>query len=243
MTAAPTREMVEVAPATTRLVEFRDPSGRLMGVSLTDFMRSGLSGVYKFFEPDAAERSLGTFIILWHVERARELGLPYVYLGYWIRESRKMAYKARFAPLERLDGAFWRPLRRRHGRAGLTGGALGMADQFRAVRLEQGDGVTRASIGDDRGRGSATGRGGGRRRVLDPELQGCARDHWRRQDRARVSVRPGSISPAPCAFRRLPVPARPGGVPHRLGRGRAALGRTRRTARVKATGCSRGPKA
>jgi arginine-tRNA-protein transferase len=102
-------EMVEVAPGTTRLVEFRDPSDRLIGVSLTDFVRSGLSGVYKFFEPEAAQRSLGTFIILWHVEHARTLGLPYVYLGYWIAESRKMAYKARFAPLERLDGAFWRP--------------------------------------------------------------------------------------------------------------------------------------
>ena len=102
-------EMVEVAPATTRLIEFREPSGRLIGVSLTDFVRSGLSGVYKFFEPTAAQRSLGTFIILWHVEHARTLGLPYVYLGYWIAESRKMAYKARFAPLERLEGAFWRP--------------------------------------------------------------------------------------------------------------------------------------
>jgi arginine-tRNA-protein transferase len=102
-------EMVETAPATTRLIEFRDPSGRLVGVSLTDFVRSGLSGVYKFYEPDAPQRSLGTFIILWHVEHARRLGLPFVYLGYWIGESRKMAYKARFAPLERLDGPFWRP--------------------------------------------------------------------------------------------------------------------------------------
>ena len=102
-------EMVEVAPASTRLIEFRDPSGRLVGVSLTDFVRSGLSGVYKFYEPDPPQRPLGTVIILWHVEHARRLGLPYVYLGYWIGESRKMAYKARFAPLERLDGPFWRP--------------------------------------------------------------------------------------------------------------------------------------
>jgi arginine-tRNA-protein transferase len=102
-------EMVELAPSTTRLIEFREPSGRLVGVSLTDFVRSGLSGVYKFYDPDAAQRSLGTFIILWHVEHARRMGLPFVYLGYWIGESRKMAYKARFAPLERLDGPFWRP--------------------------------------------------------------------------------------------------------------------------------------
>ena len=104
------REMVEMAPASTRVIEFRDGDGALVGVSLTDRLRSGLSGVYKFFAPEAAPRSLGTFIILWHIERARALGLPYVYLGYWIRESRKMAYKARFAPLEQLDGPEWRPL-------------------------------------------------------------------------------------------------------------------------------------
>lgn len=103
------RDMVEMAPPATRLIEFRDAQGALVGVSLTDWLRSGLSGVYKFFDPDLEPRSLGTFIILWHVERARALGLPYVYLGYWIAQSRKMAYKIRFAPLERLDGAFWRP--------------------------------------------------------------------------------------------------------------------------------------
>jgi arginine-tRNA-protein transferase len=102
-------EMVEMAPASTRLVEFRDSQGTLSAVSLTDRLRSGLSGVYKFYEPTAPQRSLGSFIILWHVERARELGLPFVYLGYWIGESRKMAYKARFAPLERLDGPTWLP--------------------------------------------------------------------------------------------------------------------------------------
>jgi arginine-tRNA-protein transferase len=104
------REMIEMAPSSTRVVEFRGADGALVGVSLTDHLRSGLSGVYKFFAPEAEQRSLGTFIILWHVERARALGLPYVYLGYWIRESRKMAYKVRFAPLEQLDGAVWRAL-------------------------------------------------------------------------------------------------------------------------------------
>jgi arginine-tRNA-protein transferase len=104
------RDMVEVSPPSTRVVEFRDAQGRLVGASLTDYIRSGLSGVYKFFEPEAEQRSLGTFAILWHLSRARELGLPYAYLGYWIEDCRKMAYKSRFAPLERLDGAEWVPL-------------------------------------------------------------------------------------------------------------------------------------
>lgn len=106
------RDMVEVSLPSTRVVEFRDATGRLVGASLTDYIRSGLSGVYKFFEPgpEADHRSLGTNTILWHIGRAAELGLPYVYLGYWIEECRKMAYKARFAPLERLEGAEWVPL-------------------------------------------------------------------------------------------------------------------------------------
>jgi arginine-tRNA-protein transferase len=103
-------DMVEEAGRSTRLVELRREDGRLMAVSLTDFTASGLSGVYKFFEPDEPERSLGTFVILRHVERARELGLPYVYLGYWIADCRKMAYKRRFRPLEGLFGAEWRRL-------------------------------------------------------------------------------------------------------------------------------------
>ena len=103
-------EMIEGSPPTTRLVHFRDPTGRLLGASLTDRVRTGLSGVYKFFEPEEDRRSLGTQMILWHVAEAARAGLPYVYLGYWIAECRKMAYKARFGPLERLDGAVWRPL-------------------------------------------------------------------------------------------------------------------------------------
>ncbi|GBD45105.1 Putative arginyl-tRNA--protein transferase [bacterium HR40] len=101
------REMVEEAAPDTALVEFRDPSGRLVGATLTDRVADGLSGVYKFFDPDCERRSLGTLIVLWHVVRAFELGLPYVYLGYWIAGCRKMAYKNRFQPLERLAGAQW----------------------------------------------------------------------------------------------------------------------------------------
>jgi arginyl-tRNA--protein-N-Asp/Glu arginylyltransferase len=102
-------EMVETALPRSRLVEFRDAAGRLVGVSLVDRVASGLSGVYKFFEPGEERRSLGTYIILWLVGHAQELGLAHVYLGYWIRDCRKMAYKTRFAPLQRLDGSDWRP--------------------------------------------------------------------------------------------------------------------------------------
>lgn len=103
------REMVEEAAPTTMLVEFREPDGTLFGVTLTDRVATGLSGVYKFFAPEAQRRSPGTFIVLWHVVRAGELGLPYVYLGYWIDGCRKMAYKSRFQPLERLEGSRWVP--------------------------------------------------------------------------------------------------------------------------------------
>jgi leucyl-tRNA---protein transferase len=104
------RAMVEDSPIETVLIEWRRPDRSLIAASLTDCGASGLSGVYKFFDPDEAGRSLGSLIILWHVQRARERGLPYVYLGYWIAGSPKMAYKARFQPLEHLTPAGWQPL-------------------------------------------------------------------------------------------------------------------------------------
>jgi arginyl-tRNA--protein-N-Asp/Glu arginylyltransferase len=104
------RAMIEDSTVDSRLVEWRRPDRSLIAASLTDRTRSGLSGVYKFFDPDESKRSLGSLIILWHVERARELGLPHVYLGYWIAESPKMAYKARFQPLEQLTPQGWQPL-------------------------------------------------------------------------------------------------------------------------------------
>jgi arginyl-tRNA--protein-N-Asp/Glu arginylyltransferase len=110
MTWADFRAMIEDSPVDSRLVEWRRPDRSLIAASLTDRTRSGLSGVYKFFDPEASRRSLGSLIILWHVEHAREQGLPYVYLGYWIGRSPKMAYKARFQPLEQLTPQGWQPL-------------------------------------------------------------------------------------------------------------------------------------
>lgn len=104
------RSMVEDCTSSSRIIEWRREDQSLIGASITDHVKSGLSGVYKFFDPDEAGRSLGTMIILWHVQRAIELGLAYVYLGYWIAESPKMAYKARFKPLERLTANGWVPL-------------------------------------------------------------------------------------------------------------------------------------
>jgi len=107
--------MVEDSHVQTRIIEYRRRteaknaarSGELIGVALTDVLNDGLSMVYSFFEPDEQSRSLGTFMILDHIARARRMGLPYVYLGYWIEGSRKMHYKSRFLPQERLAPSGW----------------------------------------------------------------------------------------------------------------------------------------
>jgi arginyl-tRNA--protein-N-Asp/Glu arginylyltransferase len=104
------RSMVEDSPVETFLVEFRQPDGILAAVCLADRIGDGLSAVYSFFEPDLAQRSLGTLVVLWLIEESRLLGLPHLYLGYWIAESRKMSYKARFKPLEAFGPDGWRPL-------------------------------------------------------------------------------------------------------------------------------------
>jgi arginine-tRNA-protein transferase len=70
-------------------------------------MNDGLSMVYSFYDPEMSDRSLGTFMILDHIERARRMGLPYLYLGYWVEGSKKMDYKARFKPQERLMPSGW----------------------------------------------------------------------------------------------------------------------------------------
>jgi leucyl-tRNA---protein transferase len=93
----------------TRLIEFRDES-KLVMVSIVDHLSDGLSSVYTFFDPELPGASLGTYNILWQIQQCRTLGLPYLYLGYWIRDSRKMAYKARFRPIEGLIDGVWRRL-------------------------------------------------------------------------------------------------------------------------------------
>lgn len=104
------RSMVEDSPIETFLVEFRDGAGTLVACCLSDQMSDGLSAVYSFFDPEATQRSLGTFVVVWLVAEAVGLDLPYVYLGYWIGESRKMSYKARFKPLEAFGPNGWRVL-------------------------------------------------------------------------------------------------------------------------------------
>jgi arginine-tRNA-protein transferase len=90
----------------TDLVEFRE-GGALRMVSLVDRLADGLSSVYTFFEPDLPGTSFGTWNILWQIRRCADLGLPYLYLGYWIAESPKMAYKASFRPIEGLVDGRW----------------------------------------------------------------------------------------------------------------------------------------
>ena len=88
------RAMVEDTPIETFIIEFRDEQDRLVSACLGDKLGDGLSAVYSFFMPGLEKQSLGTYAVLWLIERARTLKLPYVYLGYWVPESRKMAYKA-----------------------------------------------------------------------------------------------------------------------------------------------------
>jgi len=114
------RAMVEETTVDTRMVEVRDAEGRLVAVSLTDWLSDGLSGIYKFFDPDLAQRSPGVYVILWHVARARALGLPHVYLGYWIAGCGKMTYKAGYRPLEALGPTGWAPLTEEARRAAET---------------------------------------------------------------------------------------------------------------------------
>lgn len=109
--------MIEDSHVETRLVEYRVStgnahSGRLVAVCLTDLLSDGLSMVYSFYDPGLHGRSLGTLMILDHAERAKRLQLPHLYLGYWVEGSKKMSYKAKFLPQERLGLAGWERIER-----------------------------------------------------------------------------------------------------------------------------------
>lgn len=109
--------MVEDTHVNTRIIEYRmreegsglhqTPKGELIAAALTDVMSDGLSMVYSYFNPALDRRSLGTFMILDHIRRTQALGLPHVYLGYWVRGSRKMDYKTRYQPQEHLTARGW----------------------------------------------------------------------------------------------------------------------------------------
>lgn len=99
--------LVEETPVQTYLSEFRDRKGELLGAMLTDKVENGLSAVYSFFDPELQSRSLGSEMILWLVNEAKERGLDYVYLGYWVEASAKMAYKAKFRPIEMRTPEGW----------------------------------------------------------------------------------------------------------------------------------------
>jgi arginine-tRNA-protein transferase len=111
--------MIEDTTVDTQIVEYRLPrerprdKGRLIACSLTDVMADGLSMVYSFYDPEFDRRSLGTYMVLHHIERARAGSLPHVYLGYLVEDCRKMSYKARFQPLEGHGPDGWTAFRPR----------------------------------------------------------------------------------------------------------------------------------
>jgi len=110
MTYGDYRAMVEDSPVMTVMQEHRKADGNLVAACLADLLDDGLSAVYSFFDPAESARSPGTAVILALVAEAQKRALPYVYLGYWIAASRKMAYKTRFRPLEALTSQGWAPI-------------------------------------------------------------------------------------------------------------------------------------
>lgn len=102
--------MVEDCAAQTEIVEYRQKDGTLIACTLIDCLMDGLSMVYSFFDTEAKNRSLGNFMILDHINQCQMRQLPYLYLGYWVKDSPKMAYKSRFKPCEILTRRSWQRL-------------------------------------------------------------------------------------------------------------------------------------
>jgi arginyl-tRNA--protein-N-Asp/Glu arginylyltransferase len=93
----------------SRLIEFRE-DGALRMVSIVDQLQDGMSSVYTFFDPEVRGASFGTYNIMWQIDLCRRLGLPYLYLGYWIAQSRKMSYKIQFQPMQGLVDERWQAI-------------------------------------------------------------------------------------------------------------------------------------
>ena len=102
-------EFLTAAWCESRFVEFRDDE-QLLAVAVMDILRNGLSAVYTFFDPEASNRGLGNLAVLWLIEEAKRRQLPWIYLGYLIEQSPKMAYKANYRPLQHFDHGYWYPL-------------------------------------------------------------------------------------------------------------------------------------
>ncbi len=137
--------MIEETPVRSRLVQYHMPqedgSRELIAACLTDILDDGLSMVYSFFDPDLEKLSLGTYIILDHIRIAQESGLPYVYLGYWVPGSPKMAYKARYDALEIYRNGRWQDLKdpeRLQGECNHPLSTLPIAEQVARITLPDG---------------------------------------------------------------------------------------------------------
>jgi len=136
--------MIEETPVRSRVIEYSEPAsggnGRtLVAVCLTDVLDDGLSLVYSFYDPTRMNDSLGSYMILDHVALARQVGLPYVYLGYWVPGSAKMAYKARFDSLEVYRDGAWRDVGdpADHARAPHPLSVRPITEQVAAITLPQ----------------------------------------------------------------------------------------------------------
>jgi arginine-tRNA-protein transferase len=140
-------DMVEHTAVSSFIIEYREPSrdggqGRLVGACLTDRQGDGLSMIYSFYDPEHEARTgLGNYIILDHIRRAAEAGLPYVYLGYWVEGSQRMQYKIRYRPIERLGPTGWQRISDAEQSALITGAAATRREDALCVDGSSKDGT------------------------------------------------------------------------------------------------------
>jgi arginine-tRNA-protein transferase len=170
-------DMVEHTPVTSFVIEYREPGngitpGRLVGACLTDRQGDGLSMIYSFYDPDHEVRSgLGNYIILDHIRRAAAIGLPYVYLGYWVEGSERMQYKIRYRPLERLGADGWDRLSDSDHDALIQAVAASRRDTAGLAGAPAKDGLALCeAAADSDGNGAVASAGLAGSGILDPEF-------------------------------------------------------------------------